>query len=225
MNAKLIKKIFFLLIFSAGWIFPAYSAQPHQHTSPIFDDKSLLDGYTKRYEEKSQDVLIAMIRDDALESYKTAAAVRAFYKKFGQLVFSTEKRRIERWLIRRLARTDSIFVEIEIMHALCMMDRYKYFNSMMPNLLRRLDHYNPAANELAYQYINAIIRSGQNRAREARVIFNNLRRILFLSRRDLQGITEPDDRLKQKLDLLRWAIKILGTSELRRLPSEVLHLL
>lgn len=206
-----------------GWISYAPIAQA-QHVSPIFDDKILLDGYAKRYEDKSQEVLIAMIRDDALDPYKTAAAVRVFNQKFGQLVFSAEKRRIERWLLRRLARTDSIFVEIEIMHTLCMMDRYKYFNSMMPNLLRRLDHYNNAANELAYQYINAIIQSGQNRGREARVVFNHLRRMLFLSRRDLEGVMEPDDRLKQKLNLLRWAIKILGTTELRRLPPEVLHL-
>ncbi len=61
--------------------------------------------------------------------------------------------------------------------------------------------------------------------REARIVFDTLRKILFLSRKRLGNITVPNKRLKQKLELLRWSIRILGTQELKRLPSEVINLL
>ncbi|MDP8266749.1 MAG: hypothetical protein P9M07_07400 [Candidatus Aceula meridiana] len=190
----------------------------------IFDDKSLLEGYAKKYAEEPKKTLIAMIRDDTLAPYKTAAAIRVFNKNFSQIVFSREKKLIEKWLLRRFARTDSIFVEIEVLHTLCKLDRYKYFKSMIPNLIRRMDHYNKTANELAYNYILDVIQEGQGKSREARIVFNMIRKMLFLSRKKLKNITEPGERLKQKIELLRWSVKILGTEELKRLPPEVLHL-
>ncbi|MDD3374920.1 MAG: hypothetical protein PHY73_04255 [Candidatus Omnitrophica bacterium] len=190
----------------------------------IFNDKNLLEEYSKQYANEPKNVLLAMVDDETLSQYKTAAAVRIFREKFAQVIFSREKKLAIRSLIRRLSRTDSIFVEIEIMYTLCEMDRYKYFKSMVPNLIRDLDHYNTTANELSFTYINNIISSGQNRAREARIIFNTLRKILFLSRKKIRNITEPNERLKQKIELLRWSIKILGNQELKRLPPETLHL-
>jgi hypothetical protein len=61
--------------------------------------------------------------------------------------------------------------------------------------------------------------------REARIVFETLRKTLFLSRNRLQDITTPNEALQNKLDLLRWSIKILGTQELKRLPQEVINLL
>jgi len=61
--------------------------------------------------------------------------------------------------------------------------------------------------------------------REARIVFNTLRKMFFLSRNRLQNITTPDLNLQQKIDLLRWSIRILGTQELKRLPPEVINLL
>ncbi len=194
-------------------------------TSPIFDDKLLLDGYSDAYKSEPKEVIIAMIQDDTLDDYKVAAAVRVFRDNHSQNLFLKEKRAMEKILIRRLNRTDFIFVEVEIMHTLCAMDRYKYFSSMVPALIQKMDHYNKTVNEIAYNGINSLIKSYPGRAREARIIFNNLRKNLFLSRRRLSDVKEPDTRLKQKLTLVRWAIKILGREELDRLPKEVISLL
>lgn len=190
----------------------------------IFDDKQMLEGYAKQYENESKDILLAMINDDTLSAYRTAAAIRVFNEKFAQTVFAKEKIYFEKALLRRLDRTTSVFVEIEIRHGLCKMDRYKYFESMMIPLLYRLDHYNKVVNELSYTYVDDIIKSGQNRSREARIVFNTLRKMLFLSRKKIKEGVPPDERLKQKIELLRWAIKILGNQELQRLPSEVINL-
>ena len=73
------------------------------------------------------------------------------------------------------------FIDVEIMWTLCLMDRYKYFNTFMPKLIQKIDHYNDTINESAYTAINEIIESGNNRALEARVVFTTLRKILFLS--------------------------------------------
>jgi len=154
-----------------------------------------------------------------------AAAVRVFKDQFSKEVFNREKKIIEKILLRRLNRTDSAFVQVEIMHTLCRMDRYKYFNSMAPALMQKMNHYNDTVNEMAYFGLNDIIESGNNRAREARIIFNTLRKVLFLSRRRLAKVTEPDTRLLQKLKILRWSIKVLGSRELKRLPKEVINLL
>jgi len=191
----------------------------------IFDDKLLLNGYTEKYSDKSMDILLAMIRDENLDSYKMAAAVRAFKDKYSLEVFSREKKIIEKTLLRRLNRTKSPFVQMEIMHTLCRMDRYKYFHSMAPALIQKLDHYNSTVNELAYNSMNDIIETGHNRSREARIVFNVVRKMMFLSRRRLVNIKEPSKVLKQKLELLRWSIKVLGSQEIKRLPKEVLTLL
>lgn len=190
----------------------------------IFSDKDLLDGYAKQYAQEPKDVLVAMINDDTLSPYRTAAAVRVFNENFSQVVFAREKILIEKALLRRLAITTSAFVDTEIRHTLCKIDRYKYFESMVPKLLYRLDHYNKVVNELAYGYINDIIQSSQSRSREARIIFETLRKMLFLSRRKIKDVEQADERLKQKIELLRWAIKILGNQELQRLPPEAIHL-
>ncbi len=190
----------------------------------IFDDKTLILGYTEKYAEKSKDVLLAMIKDEELTSYMCAAAIRAFREKYSSEIFGAEKKAVEKILLRRLARADSSFIELEIMQTLCLMDRYKYFESMVPGLIQLLDHYNETVSEWAFEGINEIIK-GQKRAREARIVFNTLRKKLFLSRKKYENIKEPGPKLKQKLSLLRWAIKILGTQELQRLPSEIIDFL
>jgi len=191
----------------------------------IFDDKLLLDGYKEKFKGEPKKIILAMIKDDTLDDYRMAAAVAVFKDSFSTEVFSREKKIIIKTLLRRLNRTDSPFVQVEIMHALSRMDRYKYFNSMIPALLLKMDHYNRTVNEMAYAAINDIITTGHNRAREARIVFARLRKSLFLSRRRLAKVKEPSERLKQKLELLRWSIKVLGNQQLKRLPKEVIHLL
>ena len=191
----------------------------------IFDDKLFLNGYADKYASEPKEVLLAMIKDETLNPFKMAAAVRVFKEKHSREVFSREKRIIEKTLIRRLNRTHSPFVQVEIMHTLCRMDRYKYFKSMIPPLIQKLDHYNSTVNELSYAGLNDIIETGNNRSREARIVFNTLRKILFLSRKRLENVTEPGERLKQKLKILRWSIKVLGSQELKKLPKEVINLL
>jgi len=196
-----------------------------QETEPIFDDKLLLNGYAEKYTDESKEVLLAMIGDDTLSPYKTAAAIKVFREKYSREVFKTDKKIALRTILRCLARSDSSFIQVETMHTLCLMNRYKYFESMIPSLIQKLIHYNDTVSELAYDSIDNIIKNGHNRPREARIIFNGLRRQLFLTRKRLQNITKPDPKLKRQLELLRWAIKILGNEELRRLPSEVISLL
>lgn len=198
-------------------------AQP-EHT--IFDDKTLLEGYAKKYSAESKNVLLEMIKDQTLSPYRTAAAVRVLRERFSAELFGSEKATVEKILLTRFNRTDSKFVEIEIIRTLCQMDRYQYFKSMVPLLIQRLDHYNNTVNELSYTGLMEIIDLSSNRRpREARVVFNTLRNFFFLSRKKLQNIKEPGLRLKQKLELLRWSVKILGNQELKRLPSEVVSLL
>ncbi len=191
----------------------------------IFDDKQLLDGYARKYADFSKDVILEMIMDDTLNSYQTAAAVRVFKERYSGEVVSREKSRGERILVRRLKLTDSPFVEVEIMHTLCLMDRYRYFQPMVPALIQKLNHYNAAVNETAFNSLNSIIGAGNKRAREARTVFNTIRKMLFLSRNRLVNVTAPDEKLARKLKLLRWSIKVLGSQELNRLPSEVINLL
>jgi len=191
----------------------------------IFDDQMLLKGYTEKYSDLSKEILLAMIKDDTLTSYRSAAAIRVFRKKFSSEIVSREKKIIEKTLLRRLHRTDSPFVQVEIMHTLCQMDRYHYFKSMVPALIQKLDHYNTAVNEIAFDSLNEIIEAGSNRNREARIVFNTLRKILFLSRKRLATVKEPDAKLAKKLKLLRWSIKVLGNQELKKLPKEVINLL
>ena len=191
----------------------------------IFDDQMLLTGYEKKYQNESKEILWAMLEDDTLTPYKMAATVRVFRENFSSEVFLKEKRLLEKSLIHRLNKTDSPFVQVEIMHTLCIMDRYKYFKVTVPGLIQKLDHYNLAVNALAFESLNHIIATGNSRVREARFIFNILRKSFILSRKRMQKIKEPDERLKQKIELLRWSIKLLGKEQLERLPQEIFHLL
>ncbi len=190
----------------------------------IFDDKALLEGYTRKYTDASRDILLAMIADDSLGSYKCAAAVRVFKEKYANKVLSKEKPKILRILIRRLSRSDSPFVQVEIMHTLIVLDRYQYFESMVHALIQKMDHYNPVVSTMAYEDLLETTKDSLY-PREARIVFETLRKIFFLSRNRLKKVTTPNQNLRQKLDLLRWAIRILGTQELKRLPSEVINLL
>ena len=190
----------------------------------IFDDKALLEGYTQRYEDETRDILLAMIADDSLGAYKCTAAVRVFKEKYANGVLSNEKSNILRILIRRLNRSDSPFIQVEIMHTLVVLDRYQYFESMVPALIQKMDHYNPVVSTMAYENLLGITKNSLY-PREARIVFETLRKIFFLSRNRLQNITAPNKKLRQKLDILSWSIRILGTQELKRLPSEVINLL
>ncbi len=190
----------------------------------IFDDKALLDGYSQKYADESKDILLAMIADDSLGSYKCTAAVRVFKEKYANEVLSNEKSNIIRILIRRLNRSDSPFLQVEIMNTLIVLDRYQYFEAMVPALIQKMDHYNSVVSNMAYEDLLDITKDSLY-PREARIVFETLRKIFFLSRNRLQNITTPDENLQHKLDLLRWAIRILGTQELKRLPSEVINLL
>lgn len=201
------------------------SASDVADTYTVFDDKLLLDGYAEKFQNESKESLLAVLQDEDLTAYKQAAAVRVFRQKFGKEVVSREKRQIEKTLIRRLNRTDSAFVQVEVFHTLVVLDRYKYFNSMVPALLQKLDHHNPIVVEQAFHGLTDIADTGIYRSREARIIFNTVRRMLFLQRNHLVGIKNPDPKLKMKLHLLRGAIKVLGTQELQRLPKEVINLL
>jgi hypothetical protein len=228
--------LFIFLLIGLSWIGSPAFAQEEQSpakpsvpiespVSPIFDDRMLLDGYAKRYQDLSKEILLEMIKDETLTSYKAAAAIRVFKQNFVEKVVSREKGIVEKILLRRLHRDDSPFVQVEIMHTLCRMDRYRYFKSMVPALIQKLDHYNPTVNEVAFAGLNDIISTGGNRTYEARIVFNTLRKVLFLVRKRLADVKEPDSKLKQKLTILRWSIKILGTEELKRLPKEVINLL
>ncbi len=190
----------------------------------IFDDKLLLEGYALRYKDEPKEILLAMIADDSLGAYKCTAAVRVFKDKFANQVLSTEKSRILKMMIHRLNRSDSPFVKVEIMHTLVILDRYQYFQSMVPGLIQKMDHYNPVVSTMAYDDLVAITKDSLY-SREARIVFETLRKLLFLARNRLQKITAPGENLSHKLELLRWSIRILGTQELKRLPSEVINLL
>lgn len=191
----------------------------------IFDDRKLLRGYAEKYRTLSKAILLEMIKDETLNSYKVAAAVRVFNEKFSLEVVSREKKQVDKILRRTLHKTDSPFVQVEIMYTLCKMDRYHYFKSMVPALILKLDHYNETVNTLAFESLNDLLKNENTRAREARLVFNTLRKILFLSRKHLVKIDKPGVKLTQKLQLLRWSIKVLGTQELKKLPREVLDLL
>ena len=195
------------------------------HESFILDDKMLLDGYSKKYAEEPKEFLLAMIKDDDLTPYMSAAALRIFRQRFSQELVGSEKKITEKILLRRLNRTNSNFVEIEVMHILCVMDRYRYFGSFIPLMIELIDHQNSSIGELAFNSVNEILLNGPKRSREARIVFNTLRKNLFLSRQTYEDIDEPGPKLKQKLELLRWAIKVLGTQELQRLPPKIIDFL
>jgi len=190
----------------------------------VFDDRALINGYTDKLANEDKDTLIAMMADDSVGPYKSTAAIRVFKQKFGPVILSNEKAAVIKILVRKLNRADSPFVQVEIFHTLIMLDRYQYFETMMPSLIQKLDHYNAVVRALAYDNIEDIIKD-DDRTREARLVFNTLRKIFFLSRNRLNNVQVIDEQLKHKIKLLRWAIKMLGTQELKRLPSEVIRLL
>ncbi|MBF0618697.1 MAG: hypothetical protein HQL19_00860 [Candidatus Omnitrophica bacterium] len=191
----------------------------------IFDDKLLIDGYSAKLKDASKDTLLAMINDDSLYAYRKAAAVRVFRQEFASFVVQKERVLIERMLLRQLERVDSIYTQIEIMHTLVIMDRYRYFDGMVPVLIQKIDHYDPAVTEIAYRAVDDINNTGTIHAREARIEFNTLRKIFFLARKKLSNANPEEPKLKGKLQLLRWAIKALGTEELKNLPKEVISLM
>ena len=224
-------KVFVLALYALCGCMPAAIAQQAKDPvegvemgNAIFDDEALLDGYAQKYADESKDILLAMAADNSVGAYKSAAAIRVFRLKYADQVLSAEKPAVLRTLLRRLNRTDSAFVQVEIMHTLVVVDRYQYFESMTSALIQKMDHYNRVVSANAYEALDSITKSS-TRAREARFVFSILRKTLFLSRKRLENINEPEDRLKAKLSLLRWSIKVLGTQELKRLPPEVIRLL
>ena len=205
----------------------AFAQQPVEGAemgNAIFDDQALLDGYAAKYADESRDVLLAMAGDDSIGAYKIAAAIHVFRAKYADQVLSKEKPLILKILLRRFNRTDSAFVQVEIMHTLVVLDRYQYFEPMAIALIQKMNHYNRVVSANAYRALDGITK-GSTRAREARLVFNTVRKTLFLARKRLENIDEPDERLREKLDLLRWSIKVLGTQELKRLSPEVIRLL
>jgi len=191
----------------------------------IFEDSMLLAGYTNKFKDTSEEILLEMIKDDNLSPFKSAAAIRVFREKYSQEIFGREKIIAIKHLLRRLNKTNSSFVQVEAMHTICVMDRFRYFSSMVPALLQKMNHYNNTVDEMAYGAINELITVDPNKTREARIVFNTLRKMLFLSRKKLEDITDPGPKLARKLKLLRWSIKVLGSQEIQKLPKEVLNLL
>ncbi len=169
----------------------------------IFDDKTLIEGYTRQYKGLTKEILLEMIKDDTLSPYQSAAVIIVFKEDFADEVVGREKVVFEKFLLRRMDRTDAAFVHVEILHALCILDRYRYFAYSTRALIQKLDHYNATVNEMAYNNLNNIIERGQNRAREARIIFDMIRKMLFLSRKKIATINEAGPRLSRKIKLLR----------------------
>ncbi len=201
------------------------SAASGNFDETIFDDKLLIEGYTAKINAAPRDVLLSLINDDSIPAYRKAAAVRVFRDRFAYQMVEKEKTITERFLLRELERAESVYVQIEIMHTLLVMDRYRYFDTMIPTLIQKMDHYEKYAAEIAYASIVHVNDLGNQRAREARIEFNTLRKIFFLTRRKLIDASDSDFRLRNKLELLRWAIKALGTEELKNLPKEVINLM
>jgi hypothetical protein len=189
------------------------------------DDKSVFNGYVQKFNGEPKEVLLAMMNDATLGQFKIAAAVHVFKNQYAEDIVATEKTVVERVFIRLMAHEESPFVQTETMHALVVLDRYRYFRIMVPRLIEKIDHYNNAVSDLAYDNLTAIITKSKARTREARIIFNTLRKVLFLSRKKLEYVQEPDEKLQRKLDLLFWSIKVLGTQELKQLPPEVIRLM
>ncbi len=223
---------FLLVFFTVTGALPASGAEeaqvlqaPPSAIADIFDDKALIAGYAAKLVNASKDLLLAMINDEALSAYKKAAAVRVFRDKFALQIVSHERIIVERVLLRQMQRLNSIYQQIEIMHTLVMMDRSRYFDSMAPLLLQKMDHYDVFVNELAFAALEDINAAVAPRTREARIELNTLRKVFFLSRKKLQNADPLEPKLRNKLQVLRWAIKVLGTEELKTLPSEVIALM
>ncbi|MBI5416008.1 MAG: hypothetical protein HZA29_04250, partial [Candidatus Omnitrophica bacterium] len=110
--------VFMILSFLASALVPGVYAQgalghPGQEDisgQAIFDDRQLLDGYAQKYADLPKDVVVEMLKDDTLNSYKTAAAIHVYKEKYSNEAVAREKNQMERILIRRLKLTDSPFV-------------------------------------------------------------------------------------------------------------------
>ena len=191
----------------------------------LFDDQELLDGYTQKYRDAAWDEIIQMLGDESLSAYQLAATIRVFRQEFVKETVAMDKKSMERLLLQLLNRSPSPFVQVEAMDTLIAMDRYKYFRAMIPSMIQKLDHYNDTVNALAFDYLNQMIAQEPARSREAQIVFNSINKILFLSRNHLTNVKEPGPRLSQKIKLLRWSIKVLGTEDLNKLPKEVIGLL
>ncbi len=224
-------KILFYILLLIAFVIPKAHADRGEGdpASPLeeamFDDKVIFDGYVGKYKDKPKDVIVAMINDTTVGSFKLAAVIHIFRDQFADEAVSAEKSFFEKTLLRILSHEESPFVQTETMSALVALDRYKYFKVMVPRLIEKLDHYNDAVVERAYEDLTYIVSKSTARTREARIVFNTLRKILFLSRKKLEYVQDPDEKLQKKLDLLFWSIKVLGTQELKQLPSEVIRLL
>ncbi|MBF0483948.1 MAG: hypothetical protein HQL25_04515 [Candidatus Omnitrophica bacterium] len=212
-----------LLTISGRFVMPVHAAEPTQDY--LLDDRKQIDEYTEKFRQIPKDILWEMIKDDTLNPLKTTAALRVMNQDFVKTMVQSERQQYERKLLRNLSKSDSPFIQVETMYGICVANRYEYFDSMVPALIQKLNHYNTGVNLLAYENLNKLLLDGQNRPREARVVFNTLRKILFLSRIKLETITTPEPKLDRQLKILRWAIKVLGNQELQRLPREVIHLL
>ncbi len=191
----------------------------------FFDDKLLIEGYAKKLGNASKEVLLAMTDDNNLYAYKKAAAIRVFREMFAADVVLRERAIIERSLLRQLEFARSVFLQVEIMHTLLILDRYRFFDGMIPALIQKLDHYDVSLTDMAFKAVDQVVTMGTPRSREARIVFNTLRKMFFLSRKKLQNADQNDPRLKNKLSLLRWSVKALGTQELKNLPKEVIGLM
>lgn len=192
----------------------------------FFDDQLLIERFAEKIQQENLDNLLLMIDDKNLYHYKIAAAVRVFRHQYAKDIVQKDKAYIEKSLLRRLEVSKSKFLEIEIIHTLLLMDRYRFFSDMISLLVKSLDHYDLSVVGLSYRALNeVVILEKPARVREARIVFNLLRKMFFLSRKKLAHLTETDLRLKHKLSLLRWAIKVLGTQELKNLPKEVISLM
>lgn len=224
MTNQNLKLIFFslLVILGATNVF----AQENPSSSNIFDDKYLINGYTQRFAKEPRDVLMAMLRDDTLTPVKVTAAIQVLTENYSDQLFSKDKVVAEKNLLRRLNKTDSPFVQIAAMRALCRLNRYQYFKPMVPEMILKIDHYDRAVSQWAADAVNDILTHGNDKAWEARIVFTTLRRILFLSRNKLTDANEKNGpAMSEKIKILRWSIKVLGTPELKQLPKEVIPLL
>lgn len=219
------KKIAPVLFLLTSLMSPLSAQTMPDDNNPIFNDKLLIEGYAGKISSISKDVILAMINDDALVPYRKAAAIRVFRTRFAAQTVTRERSIVEKIFLRQMERASSVYVQVELMHSLVMLDRYRYFDAMVPVLIHKMDHYDVTASEMAYASIMDINDLGSQRAREARVEFNTLRKMFFLSRKKLESADPQESRLKMKLDLLRWSIKVLGTEELKNLPKEVISLM
>lgn len=190
-----------------------------------FNDQLMINGYAQKYEDRPLSVIFAMLRDDTLSPIKTAAATLVLREVYSDQLFKEDKILAEKILWRRLNRTESSFVQVEAMHTLCRLNRYQYFKPLVPALILKMEHYDPTVKEMAARAILDIIDHGKDTAWEARIVFQTQRKVFFLNRNKLAEAARQDPIFKEKIKILKWTIKILGSEELKALPKELIPLL